>query len=80
MFKEDGGLFGVAMGIKDKDFEISNGDLELIVVMQDAEDTFERLMEHAMRSVRLANEAEEILASLIGAWRCVTRARVAAGF
>ena len=48
--------------------------------MIDAENAFERLMEHAVRSVRLVNEAEEILASLIGAWRCVTRARVAAGF
>ena len=78
MYKEDGGLFGVAMGFNHCD--ISNGDLELIIVMQDAEDAFERLMEHAVHSIRSVNEAEEILASLIGAWQCVTRARVAAGF
>ena len=75
MYRLDVSFYDKAMG-----HNSIEENLELINDMIDTEDAFERLMEHAVRSVRLANEAEEILASLIGAWQCVTRARVAAGF
>ena len=78
MYKEDSGLFGVAMGFDKCKFSVDK--LELIVAMQDAEDAFEQQIEHAVRSVRLANEAEEILASLIKSWQSVIRTRTMAGF
>ena len=76
---DDGGLFGVCMGAEQIK-EPSELDLEALAAMQDAEDAFERAMEHATRATRRPDEAEEILASLIGAWQCVTRARAAAGY
>ena len=75
MYRLDVSYFDKVMGI--------NGveeNLESIVAMQDAEDAFEQQIEHAMRSVQLANEAEEILASLIKSWQSVIRTRTMAGF
>ena len=78
MYKEDGGLFGVAMGFNHCD--ISNGDLELIVAMQDAEDAFEQQMKKIVNNVSCTNKAEEVLASLIKSWQSVIRTRTMAGF
>lgn len=77
MYKEDGGLFGVAMGFEN--CEISNDDLELINNLIDAEDIFERQMDQ-ISNIILTNNAEEVLISINNAWQCVKRARAAAGF
>lgn len=78
-FDDDGGLFGVCMGSADAHIT-DHRDFDAIDAMIDAQQAFERAMEQAARtkfeddpSIRLA------LSSLIGAWRCVVRARAAAG-
>lgn len=75
----DGGLFGVAMGSGKVDQR--ECDVEAIAAMQDAELSFERIMDQAARTdfgdddlhIRLA------LSAIIGAWQCRARARTAAG-
>ena len=78
MYKEDGGLFGVAMGFDKCKFSVDK--LELIVAMQDAEDEFEQQMKKIVNNVSCTNKAEEVLASLIKSWQSVIRTRTMAGF
>ena len=72
----DGGLFGLLMGSRQS--EPTDHDIEALQAVVDAECDFERLMNHAAH-MRIAGadqaSAEEMLASLICAWRCVILAR-----
>jgi hypothetical protein len=72
----DSGLFGVCMGS-----QIHNPrDPDIEAAMRDAEHAFERAMEQAART-EFDDELSARLAfsSIIESWRCVVRARAAAG-
>lgn len=58
----------------------TDGQLDLIMKMQDAEDAFERAMEQLMRTIVDEVNSENILASLVNSWKCVLRARMEAGY
>lgn len=59
----------------------TDGQLDLIMKMQDAEDAFERAMEQLVRTdFREVDNSESILASLVNSWKCVLRARMEAGY
>lgn len=83
MFKilsnDNGGLFSVAMG--SERHAPTESEIDAIMAMQDAEDVFDSHMDQAVRTtfkddlhIRLS------LSALIEAWKCVQRARAAAGY
>ncbi len=75
----DGGLFGFAMGHPET-HDPSDEQLAALFAVEEAEYSFETAMAHLARTKIKPTEAQDVLQSILASWRCLERARTAAGF
>jgi hypothetical protein len=83
MHRKDDGFFQKCMstGVKMDNCEGPGTlDLQSIEEMQETEQALENLLDHAARTERARDEAEEVLVAIMGAWTRVKRARAKAGY